>query len=236
MSLEGKTAVVTGASGNLGTAVTARLIHEGARVAAVCYSEEGVGALQQELAADADVLPIVCDVTHEAEVASMMDQCHNELGGPEALLNLVGGYDAGSAVVDLKESSWDKMMTLNLKSAFICSKHALRYMLPADCGRIVSVSSKVAVDMPGKSAAYAVSKAGVVTFTRCLAQEVKGTGVSVAAVMPSLIDTPVTRAARPNADTSKWVTPEQVAAVLACLVSDRGGLVNGAIIPIFGGV
>jgi NAD(P)-dependent dehydrogenase (short-subunit alcohol dehydrogenase family) len=236
MSLTGKVAVVTGAAGNLGSAVTLRMLSAGARVAAAYYVDKELGTLLLQIPDGADLVPIKANVTIEADVERLMDETSQQVGAPDILLNLVGGYDAGAELVNTEEATWDKMMAVNLKSAFLCCKHALRYMLPKDYGRIVSVSSKVAIDLPAKSAAYAVSKAGIVTLTKCLAQELKGTGVSVTAIMPSIIDTPVTRSARPKADPSKWVTPDQIADVLAYLVSERGKAINGAILPVFGGV
>lgn len=165
-----------------------------------------------------------------------MQEVHAQLGGPHILLNLVGGHAGGDTVMDTSEDTWEKMMTLNLKSAFLCCKHALRYMIPQDYGRIVNVSSKVAADLPAKAAAYAVAKGGVISLTRCLAQELKGSSVSVAAVMPSIIDTPVTRAVRPQADFVKWVKPEDIVSVLVYLTSEQGLALNGAVVPIFGGL
>jgi NAD(P)-dependent dehydrogenase (short-subunit alcohol dehydrogenase family) len=108
-------------------------------------------------------------------------------------------------------------------------------MLEHDYGRIVNVSSKGAVDPSPGSAAYAVAKAGVSALTGALARELRGTNVSVAAVMPGTIDTPPNRDAMPKADASKWVTPEQVAAVMVLLCSESAGAMNGAIVPVFGG-
>jgi NAD(P)-dependent dehydrogenase (short-subunit alcohol dehydrogenase family) len=236
MSLSGRVAVITGATGNLGSVVTKRFVAEGAQVLAVYYVEEELQALMGEPGERSRLLPVKADVTQESEVQASMERAHEELGGPHILLNLVGGYASGAPVHETDESTWDKMMTMNLKSAFLCCKHALRYMLPQEYGRIVNVSSKVALDLPADSCAYAVSKAGIVSLTRCLAQELKGTGVSVAAIMPSIIDTPVTRQARPKADHTKWVTPEQIADVLAYLASGPAEAINGAILPIFGAV
>ena len=236
MSLTGKVAVITGATGNLGPAVTLRMLSEGARVAAAYYVDKELGTLLLQVPDETDLVPIKANVTMETDVERLMEETSQQLGAPDILLNLVGGYDAGAELVNTEEATWDKMMSLNLKSAFLCCKHALRHMLPKGYGRIVSVSSKVAVDLPAKSAAYAVSKAGIVSLTKCLAQELKGSGVSVTAIMPSIIDTPVTRSARPKADPSKWVTADQIADVLAYLASERAEAINGAILPIFGGV
>jgi NAD(P)-dependent dehydrogenase (short-subunit alcohol dehydrogenase family) len=107
-------------------------------------------------------------------------------------------------------------------------------MLEADFGRIVSISSKAADDLPARKAAYAVAKAGVLNFTACMADELADTGVACAAIMPSIIDTPVTREVRPNADPSKWVTPESIAEVIAWLLSEEAGAVNGSVLRLYG--
>jgi NAD(P)-dependent dehydrogenase (short-subunit alcohol dehydrogenase family) len=128
------------------------------------------------------------------------------------------------------------MLAVNLKSAFLCSKHALRHMVPQDYGRIVSVSSKVAEDLPAKSAPYAVAKAGVLALTQCIAAEVKGTGVAATAIMPSVIDTPATRKLFPKAPFAKFIKPEQIADVLAWLAAQEAGAVNGSILRLYAGL
>ena len=236
MSVRDRVAVITGAAGNLGTAVTTRFLAQGARVVASCLSPAEHDALCSAFPDQPNLLAIAADVTVESDVERLMAEAHSQLGGPHLLLNLVGGYAAGTALADTDLATWDHMLSLNLKSVFLCCKHALRYMGPQDYGRIVAVSSKVAVDLPARSAAYAVAKAGVVTLVKCLADELKGTNVSVTAIMPSIIDTPVTRSARPKADCSKWVTPEQIAEVLLLLAGEEARTVNGAVLPLFGGL
>jgi NAD(P)-dependent dehydrogenase (short-subunit alcohol dehydrogenase family) len=236
MSIQGKVAVITGAGGNLGSTVTKRFLQEGAQVA-LTYRDEGqLADFLTQLPPGANPLAIPCDVSADTDVQQMMEEVHNRLGGPHVLLNLVGGWAGGKTVAETEEADWDRMMTLNLKTAFLCAKHALAYMIPQDYGRIVSVSSKAALDLPAKSAAYAVSKAGVLSLAKCLAQEVKGTGVAAMAILPSVIDTPPNRAAMPKADFTKWVAPEQIAEVLVYLAGEAGAALNGALLPVFGGV
>lgn len=235
MDLAGRVALVTGGAGNLGSAVTRRLLAADARVVVCEHSPEKLDDLAEEL--DAPTLStIVCDVTDEDEVERMMQQIHAEHGGPDALVNVVGGFAAGDSVAETELATWDRMLALNLTSMFLCSKHALTYMLDADFGRIVSISSKAADDLPAGRAAYAVAKAGVLNLTACMAEELAETGVACAAVMPSIIDTPVTREARPGADTSKWITPESIAEVIAWLVSEEAGAVNGSVLRLYGGL
>lgn len=225
--MKGKTVVITGASGNLGQVVTEHFAALGATVVAVARSAEP---------AEGVALTVPCDVTSEAEVEGLMARVHDELGGPHVLLNLVGGYASGQKIVDLDLAVWDHMMNMNLKSALLCSKHALKYMLPEGYGRIVSVSSKAAFDLQPGAAAYALAKAGVVGLTQCLAKELRGSGVSAACVVPSVIDTPATRESMPKGDPAKWVKPLEIAETLAWLASESGGAPNGSIIQLYGGM
>jgi NAD(P)-dependent dehydrogenase (short-subunit alcohol dehydrogenase family) len=236
MSIAGRSAIITGATGHLGSVVARVFAEEGAKVALVYRSEEGLGEVLESLPAGAERLAIQCDVGDEAQVAAMVARVHESLGGPDILLNLVGGYAFGKQVHEMELSAWRHMMDLNLTSAFLCGKHVLPYMLARGYGRIVSVSSKVAFDLPGGAAAYAVAKAGVVALTACLAKEVKGTGVSATAIAPSMIDTPEARAQNPQADTSKWVTRETIAEVLVSLAGEGGGAMNGTTVKVFGGL
>ena len=236
MDLDGRVALVTGGAGHLGRAVTKRLLDAGAEVVACEHTREKLDALTEELGGPAALGTLVCDVTDEAEVERMMAQVHRDRGGPDALVNLVGGFAAGANVAETELATWERMLSLNLTSMFLCSRHALQYMNEADFGRIVSVSSKAAEDLPAGRAAYAVAKAGVLNLTACMADELAGTDVACAAIMPSIIDTPVTREARPKADPSRWVTPESIAEVIAWLVSEQAGAVNGSVLRLYGGL
>jgi len=234
MDLSGTVAIVTGGAGHLGSVITRRLLDAGAHVVACEHREEKLSALLDALPDESAITTVVCDVTSEDDVRDLMGFVHAELGGPHALLSIVGGYAGGATVAETELETWEHMQQLNVTSAFLCCKHALAFMLEADRGRIVLVSSKAAEDLPAEKAAYAVAKAGVLALTQCLAKEVRDTGVAVAAVMPSIIDTPATRAARPKADPGKWVTPAQIADVLAWLISDEAGTVNGSILRLYG--
>jgi 3-oxoacyl-[acyl-carrier protein] reductase len=206
--------------------VVERFVREGALVAAVYHSERA--------APEGVALSLAADVSEEGEVERLMGAVHERLGGPDILLNLVGGWAGGQKAPELDKQVWDHMLSLNLTSAFLCSKHALRYMLPSGYGRIANVASKSAFDLGPGVAAYAVAKAGVVSLTGCIAKEVKGTGVSVACVAPSSLDTEKNRASMSKIDPAKFVRPEQIAETLAWLASDGGGAANGAIVPLYG--
>ena len=232
MPLTGQIAVITGANGHLGQAVVRRFAAAGARLALLGRDQ----AALQAVAAGLEATVYVCDVTDEPAVAAALRQAGDDLGTPYALLNVVGGYAFGAKVQELDLATWQQMLSLNLTSAFLCAKHVLPAMLAAGEGRILNVSSKVALDLPAGAAAYAVAKAGVNALTACLAKELRGTGVAVAALMPSIIDTPPNRASLPKADPAKWVTPEQIADAMLLLCAREAAALNGAIVPVFGGL
>ncbi len=236
MRPQGRVALITGGAGHLGSAVTKRLLADGARVVACEHSEEKLDRLAEALGHPEALSTLVCDVTDEADVQRMMARVHDEHGGPDALLNLVGGFAGGDTVAETDLATWERMIALNLTSLFLCVKHALPLMLDAGFGRIVSVSSKAADDLPAKRAAYAVAKAGVLNLTACMAKELAGSGVACAAVLPSIIDTPATREVRPNADPTRWVTPEALADAMAWLISEEAGAVNGSVLRLYGGL
>ena len=236
MGLHGRVALVTGGAGHLGSAVTKRLLADGALVVASERHADKLDELAEALGRPEALSTLVCDVTDEAQVQEMMARVHDEHGGPDALLNIVGGFAGGETIAETNLATWERMMALNLTSLFLCCKHALPLMLDAGFGRIVSVSSKAADDLPAKRAAYAVAKAGVLSLTACMAKELAGTGVACAAVMPSIIDTPATRAARPKADTTRWVTPESIADTMTWLISEEAGSVNGSVLRLYGGL
>lgn len=228
MALSNNVAVITGASGDLGSVVVERFIASGATVVAVTHSAS--------VAVSGVALSLQADVSDEAQVEQLLAAVNSQLGGPHILLNLVGGWAGGPKLHELDLSVWEHMLNLNLRSAFLCSKHALRYMLPAGYGRIINVASKSAFDLTPGSAAYGVAKAGVIALTTALAHELKGTGVSAACVAPSTIDLPKNREAMPKVDPAKFIQPEQIAETLLWLASAEGGAANGAIVPLYGGM
>lgn len=235
MSVSGKVTVITGATGGLGQAVTSAFLTAGSTVAVLYHSEDKLVQLQQSLPSPV-TLALRTDVGDEGQVAAAFAQVHEQLGGPQVLLNLVGGYAAGKKVHELDLKTWRDMLDLNLNSAFICTHCALGYMLEQGLGRIINVSSKVAVDLTVGSGAYGVSKAALLSFTTLLAHELKGTGVTANAVLPSVIDTPTARESMPKADFARWVTPQAIAETLLYLASDEAAAVNGAQLPLYGGL
>jgi NAD(P)-dependent dehydrogenase (short-subunit alcohol dehydrogenase family) len=237
MSLKDKVAIVTGTTGALGRVVAKILLENGAHVVSTYRTE----ATQQELTTflgelKTNVTGVEVDVTNEKSVQNLFQKTIEKHGRIDILLNIVGAYVGGDDISNTKESDWDFMMNVNLKSAFLCSKTALGYMIKQNYGKIVSVAARPAVEKRWriKNGAYTVSKAGVVVLTEIMAEEVKKYNINVNCVMPSTIDTPDNRRNFPDADFSKWVKPDDIAKVILFLVSDDSKLISGASIPVYG--
>ncbi len=235
MTLTGKVALITGGTGALGRAVTAAFVEAGAAVGVTYIVEPEVRACKACLGSRADAPSFFkVDVTVEAEVQTLVRTVVERLGRIDILLNLVGGYVGDLPVATLPEATWDHMLNINLKSAFLCCKHVVPVMRRGGGGRIVTVSSRAALKVfPGISA-YAAAKAGLIAFTDTLASEVLKDNITVNAILPSVIDTPANRKAMPGADTSAWVQPEEIARVLLFLASEASREISGAAIPVYG--
>jgi NAD(P)-dependent dehydrogenase (short-subunit alcohol dehydrogenase family) len=215
--------LITGASGGLGTAVCKAFTDAGRDVIAVArhWPEKMRFAT------------LSADLTTAEGCNAMVEQALQ--GGPiEALVHLVGAYTGGPPLAETSDSGWDRMMNLNLRTAFLAMRAVLKPMLAAQHGRIVAIGARAGVEPAPNSAAYAVSKAGLVALVRNVAAECTGSGVTANAVLPSTMDTPLNRKAMPGADFTKWVTPESVAKLLVWLASDESADVSGAVIPIYG--
>lgn len=235
--MEGKVAVVTGATGALGRVVAKELLVAGARVVSTYRSE----ASQKELAdflgpLQAGLTPLRADVTVEGEVHGLFQAVDRKFGRVDALLNIVGAYLGGNEVQSTPAADWDAMMSVNLRSAFLCCREALPFMLRQNYGKIVNISARPALERRyrAKGVAYAVAKAGVLVLTETIAEETKKFDINANAVLPSTIDTPDNRRNMPQADHSKWVSPEDIAKVIMLLLSDESRVTSGAAIPVYG--
>ena len=223
MNLDGKVVIVTGGSGALGRTVVPALIAAGARVVT---AERDPASTRTH-----DHVAMKADVTNEGECRRLIEDVIKTQGRIDVLTNLVGGFAAGR-LVETDAALWHRMLTMNLTAAFLLSKAVLPHMSERRSGRIVHVAARAAVDPFPGAAAYVVSKAALAALIRTLGTETAGSGVTVNGVLPTTIDTPANRAAMPDADTSKWVKPDSIAKLIAFLVSDGAGEVNGALIPI----
>jgi len=215
--------LVTGANGGLGTAVCQAFLDSGATVI-------GVARVWKE----PPPFPMISADVGTAEGCEKMVAQALQRGPLDALVHLVGGFSGGSPLTETSDQTWDGMMNLNLRTAFCAMRAALRPMTAAGRGRIVAIGSRVAVEPSPNFAAYAVSKAALVALVRNVAAEGKKSGITANIVLTSTIDTPQNRKAMPDADFTKWVTPQSVARLMVWLASDAAADTSGAVIPIYG--
>jgi len=236
-ALRDRVVLISGATGALGSAVTRRFARTEARLALTGRSEQKLERLVAEVGLPAEsVFTAPANVTQADGVRDLVEAIVARFERVDVLLNTVGGWSGGKPVGETPVEEWDRLLALNLRSAFLLSRAVLPLMLESGWGRIVHVSSKTAVAPRARQAGYAVAKMGVITLTEVIAAEVKGTGVTANVILPSIIDTPANRKMMPKADPRKWVEPERIAATMRFLCSDDAASINGARIPIYGAV
>jgi len=151
-----------------------------------------------------------------------------------AVVNLVGGYAGGPRVHETEPGDFDRQLTLNLRPTFLVTRAALPRLIDAGGGALVYVSSRAAVQPFAGAAAYITAKAAVLAFAQAVAVEYRADGIRANTILPSIIDTSANRAAMPNADHSRWVPPEQLAAVIRFLCSEESAPTSGAAVPVYG--
>ena len=230
----GKVALVTGGTGGLGRAVTLALLHEGASVVASYIVKEEADALRDAVGPHAHLELLPLDATNEEECRTFVDGITARHGHLDILVNAIGGYAGGKPMWETDTKTYQLMLTLNLRAGHNLAKAVVPAMLRQKSGAIVNIASKAAVDHAAGAGAYAASKAAVLALFDCLAQDVKGSGVRVNSVLPSIIDTEPNRKAMPTADFSKWPKPEEIAQVILFLCSAEAKLIHGAAIPVYG--
>jgi NAD(P)-dependent dehydrogenase (short-subunit alcohol dehydrogenase family) len=227
--------VVAGGTGGLGRAVSLAFLNEDAYVVVTYRKQPEFDALKNLARGNGSRLEgYRVDVTDEAEAGKFIEGVVGRHGRLDALVNTVGGYAGGVKLWELDTKVFDQMLALNLRSGYALSRAAVRVMLKQGSGAIVNVASKAAIEHGAGAAAYAASKAAAVAMMDSLAEDLKGTGIRVNSVLPSIIDTEVNRKAIPTADFAKWPKPEDIARVIVFLCSDRAKVIHGAAVPVFG--
>ncbi|MBA2506386.1 MAG: SDR family oxidoreductase, partial [Thermoleophilaceae bacterium] len=170
------------------------------------------------------------DLMDADEVEGVVDTVE-DLG---AVVNLVGGFMAGSKVHETSVEDWDRILTLNLRPGFLLARAAMPRLVEAGGGAYVGVSARPALKPFAGAAAYVTSKAAVIAFIQALDADYSADGVRANCVLPSVIDTPANRSSQPDADFSKWVAPEEIGRVIAFLASDDAAVTSGAAVPVYG--
>ena len=223
---------ITGASGALGSAVAMAVVGQGCRVALIDHIHDTPHGLT-----DGEQVMILggVDLTDAARATAAIDAAATRFGGLDAVLNIAGGF-AWELVEGGEAETWRKLFRLNVETAANVCRAAIPHLKRSKAGRIVNVGANGAVKAANGMGAYAASKAGVHRLTEALAEELKGSGVTVNAVLPSIIDTAANRADMPKADFATWVTPEELSAVMLFLASEKASAVTGALVPVTGRV
>lgn len=230
-----KTAIVTGGTGGLGRALAPRLIAKNYRLAITYLIPEEAEALESRLAPDPEqVFLRRVDSSDPEAVTTFVKDAAERFGTVDALVALVGGWAGGKDVEETDDVRFERMIDLNLRSTFYAVRAVLPILRAAGRGRIVTVGSRAAVDNPSGQAAFNLAKAGVVSLTKSVANELRGTEITANALLPSLIDTPATREAMPYSDYVDWPSPEEIAAVIDFMLSDDSAVLNGATVPVYG--
>ena len=246
MRLEKKVVIVTGAAKGIGAAIAESCVREGARVAALDLDGTGAEAVAKALRdREADALALRCDVTRTPDIAAALEAVLARWGRVDVLVNNAGGFAVIRDTEDIAEAEWEAIMASNLTSVFLFSKAVLPIMKRQRYGRIVNLASVV-----GRAGAvrvtshYAAAKAGVIGFTRHLALEVGGDGITVNAVAPGTPATERVLKARTPEETARVAAaipvrrlgePREIADAVVFLASDAAAFVNGATLDVNGG-
>jgi len=245
MKLEGKKALVTGASRGIGRAIALALAAEGADIA-VNYA--GNQAAAEAVAAEIEAMGrkaiiIQADISSNEAATAMVDQVAKEFGRVDILVNNAGITRDG-LLMRMKEADWDAVLTTNLKGVFNCTKAAIKYMMKQKAGHIVNISSVVGVNGNAGQANYAAAKAGVIGFTKAVAKEVAARGITANAVAPGFIQTDMTavlnekqvEAMQATIPLKRLGEPSDIAKAVVFLASDDANYITGQTLNVDGGM
>ena len=220
------------------------MLDDGVAVVATYRDSAGAERARRDLgASDERVVFERADLTDRDAVERLVAATVARWGRLDYLVNVAGAWAGGRPVWETGDDELERMLSANLRSAFVCCRAVVPQMLKQRFGRIVNVGSRTAMRAEAGTVAYGIAKAGVVRLTEVLALDLQrvsdaaGAGeydVTANCVLPSVIDTPENRKAMPKADVSAWVRPEQVAAVIRWLTSAEAASISGAAIPVYG--
>jgi len=242
--LKGEIALVTGASRGIGRAIAMALAEAGARVAGTATTESGASAIEEALkAAGHEGIGLVLNVSDAASVETAMQQLGERLGAPSILVNNAG-ITRDNLLMRMKDEEWDTVIETNLTSLYRLTKACLRPMTKARKGRIINIASVVGATGNAGQTNYAAAKAGMMGFTKSLAREIGGRGITVNCVAPGFIDTDMTRAL-PDAQRDALLgsiplgrlgQPEEIASAVVFLASPGGAYITGETLHVNGGM
>src|SRR5260370_21508605 len=230
-----RVALIAGGTGALGRAVSAAFAREGARVIVTSRQQsEFEEFLSQSKLNARDVKGLIVDATDASAVARAIESILANGGALDILVNTIGGYHGGKRIWEEDLSSYEQMMSLNLKTGFVLARAVIPAMIRQNRGWIVNVASRAGYGKSPGAALYSASKAGALALFDSLAEEVKSYPINVNSVVPSIFDTPANRQAMPKADYANWPKPEEIADVILFLCSQQARIIHGAAIPVYG--
>lgn len=238
-----KVIVITGGTGALGRVLTKSFLNYNSKTIIVTYRSKNemlelkteLGNLLEQPSSISTTIEFTkIDITRDGETKRSISNIVERHGQIHVLINVVGSYIGGKSVTQLDESEWDKMISINLKSAFLISKHVIPAMITNSYGKLVHIASKTGLVSNGYDSAYAASKAGLIRFVESAYQEVKESNININCILPTILDTESNRKEMPNADFSKWIKLEDLSKVILFLSSDDSKIINGAAIPAYG--
>ncbi len=243
MKLEGRIALVTGAGQGIGRAIALKLAGEGATLVINDISPSAEEVAIKIKAGGGEAVAILADVSSAADVSRMIEQITSQYGRIDILVNNAG-IARDSLIMRMTEEDWDKVLAINLRSVFLCTRAVVRSMLKQRWGRIISIASIVGlIGNPGQ-VNYASAKAGIIGFTKAIAREVASRGITANAIAPGFIDTEMTKKLSDNQrqeltrniPLGRLGMPEDVAEAVAFLASPGAGYISGQVLTVDGGM
>lgn len=228
-------AVITGGTGGLGRAIVPRLADRGFKLGVSYVVPSEATELEEETGLDEDRLMLRrVDSTDSEALNGFMKEVRADLGPIGVLIALVGGWAGGRDVEETDDVRFERMLDLNLRSAFYAVRASIPHLRESGRGRIILVGSRAAYEAPPGQAAFNIAKAGVAALAKSVAHELTDTEITANAILPSLIDTEATRTAVPFADFIDLPKPADIAGVIEFLCTDESQVINGAAIPTYG--
>ncbi|MCG6940361.1 MAG: SDR family oxidoreductase [Thiohalocapsa sp.] len=231
---QGQVAVVTGAAGNVGTALCNKLAAAAASIALLDRDPDAMARVLNGLPAGANAASFAVDLLDADSVSGCIADVQKRFGRIDILANVAGGFAMGPTLDETDDATWNLMLDLNARSVFHTARAVLPLMRAGGYGRIVNVAARAALKGQGHMGPYCASKAAVMSLTESMAAETKHLDINVNCILPGTVDTPQNRAAMPDADHDTWVPPEALADVMLFLASNAARCVSGAAVPVYG--
>jgi 3-oxoacyl-[acyl-carrier protein] reductase len=243
LRLTGKVALVTGGARGIGRAIVEKLLDNGCKVVIADVLDDAGKQTAAELSLRGGVAFVHCDVSSAADAQTAVDRAVTEFGTLDILVNNAG-VTKDTLLIRMSESDWDRVLTINLKGAFLMTQAASRIMMKARSGRIVNISSVVGLTGNAGQGNYAASKAGLIGFTKSIAKELAGRNVTVNAVAPGYIQTEMTeglsedakQAFLANIPLKRAGLPQDIANAVLFFAADESSYITGQVLPVCGGL